>query len=83
MFDVDSMELNAFAPWLRRFKQVLDLVAVDINGENCMLSFPHELLAEVRSDESTSSDHTDSERKNGVAVQVEPRSRGRIRSHGY
>ena len=83
MLDVDSMELNAFAPWLRGFKQVLDLVAVDINGEHCMLSFPHQFLAEVRSDESTSSDHTDGERRNGVPVKVETRSRRRIRSHGW
>ena len=82
MFDVDSMELNTCTPWFRRFEQVLDLVAVNINGENSVLGLPHELLAEMGSYESTGSDHTDGEGKDRVSVEVGTSSGGGTRGHG-
>jgi len=49
--DVESVELDAAAPGLVRRKQVLDLVAPEINGHDRVLSVPHQSLAEVGADE--------------------------------
>jgi len=71
MLDVDTMKLNAIGPRERsRFEKMPDLVIVDIHGENLVRSFGHELLAEVRADESTSADHANGDRLYRVAIKI-------------
>lgn len=71
VFDVEAVEVDAAMPReVVGFQEVLDLVAVDIQGENLVRGFGHELLAEVGADEAAGADHADCERRDGVAVEI-------------
>ena len=59
MLDVESVELDSISPWEGIWlKEVLDLVIVDVESQNLVRGFSHELLTEVRTDETSSSNHT-------------------------
>ena len=73
--DVELVELNAVAPGLSWLQQVLDLVAIHVDGEHAVIRLPHQLVAQVRADEPPGSDHADLERLDGLPVQVQPRRR--------
>ena len=71
VLDVDAVKLNAIGPRMRsRLEKVPDLVIVDINGQDLVHRLSHELLTEVRSDESSSADHANRHRLDGVSVQI-------------
>lgn len=74
VFDVEAVEGDATGPRQRiGFQKVLDLVIVNVQGENRVRGFVHEFLAEVRADEPTGTDHADRDRLDGVTVQIHSR----------
>uniref|UniRef100_A0A7C8YV23 Uncharacterized protein n=1 Tax=Opuntia streptacantha TaxID=393608 RepID=A0A7C8YV23_OPUST len=71
MLDIDTVELNTLSPRkIGRFKKVLDLVIVNVDSEDLVRSFGHELLAKVRADESAGADHADSYRLYRISVEI-------------
>jgi len=71
MLDIDTVELNTISPRkIGRFKKVLDLVIVNVDSEDLVRSFGHELLAKVRADESAGADHADSYRLYRISVEI-------------
>ena len=73
--DVELVELNAVAPGLAWFQQVLDLVTIHIDGKHAVIRLPHQLVAQVRPNEPSGSDHADLERLDWLPIQVQPRRR--------
>ena len=72
MLDVDAMKLDPLGPLGSiRVEQVLDLVVVDVEREDLVRSLVHELLAEVRADESAGADHAYRQRLDRPAVQIQ------------
>ena len=71
--DVDLVELDAITPRLSWLQQVLDLVAVDIYRQDGVLRLPHELLAQMGTDEAAGSDHADLQSGDDIAIQVQSR----------
>jgi hypothetical protein len=67
------VELDAITPRLSWLQQVVDLVAVDVYRQDGMLRLPHELLAQMGTDEAAGSDHADLESGDGLAIQVQSR----------
>jgi len=74
VLDVEAVEGDATGPRESLgFEKVLNLVIVDVQGENRVRGFGHEFLAEVRAYEPTGTDHADRERLDGFSVQIHSR----------
>jgi len=76
VFDVEAVEGDAASPregGIGGIQEVFDLVAVDVEGEDGVRGFGHELLAEVRPDEPASADHADRKWLDGVTIQIHSR----------
>jgi len=74
VFDVEAVEGDAAGPGgIGGFEEVFDLVVVDVEGEDGVRGFGHELLAEMRAYEAASADHADRKCLHGVPVQIHSR----------
>lgn len=78
MLDVEAVELDAVGPGEGAgLEEVLDLVAVDVEGQHPVRRLRHELLAEVGADEAAGADHADRQRLDRPPVQIYPRDAAR------
>ena len=69
MLDVEAVELDSARPWLGfGLQEVLDLVTVNVQGEDLVGRLRHELLAEVGANEATGADHADSHWLYGITI---------------
>lgn len=76
VLDVESVELDSIGPLVRvRLKEMLDLVVVDVESQNLVRGFGHELLAEVRPNETSGSDHAYRQCLYRLPVQIYSRRR--------
>lgn len=77
MLDVEAVELDAASPGVAAvgvgLEEVADLVVVDVEGEDGVRGLGHDLLAEVRSNEASSSDHADRHRFDRSSIEVHSR----------
>ncbi|RRT44053.1 hypothetical protein B296_00053470 [Ensete ventricosum] len=88
VLDVEAVELDPAIPGVagllslrsrRRIEEVLDLVAVDVDGQNRVRRLRHQLLAEVGSNEPPGPDHADRHRPNRAPVKIQPPSTCHLR----
>lgn len=71
VLDVEAGEGDAAVPWeAGGLEQVLDLVAVDVDGDDLVRGLGQQLLAEVGADEAAGADHADRHRRYRVPVQI-------------
>lgn len=55
--DVHLVKLNAVCPGEGHVEEMVDLLRGYVDDDGLVVSFGHELLAEVRSDEATAANH--------------------------
>lgn len=72
VLNVESVELDPVGPSSRlRLKQVLDLVIINIERQNLVRCLEENLLAEVRADETSGTDHAYCHRLYRPPVQIQ------------
>lgn len=72
MLDIYPEELSAAKPRVTRLQEMLDLVIVNINGENCVIHLVRHLLAQMWTDEASRPNHIDRHWRDFTSIKISP-----------